>query len=119
METFTISLSGILVLKACTRPYENPVPRPHLYHPWVIILTSFSKAASIARKTLQGYERRLAAGEATMAIDGSRALLCPSIGIVVLSSLWSHAARRLPPRKLGAPKSQERRGQEFKQRIRR
>ena len=41
-----------------------------------------------------------------MAIDGSRVLICPLTGVVVLSSLQNHAAMRLPPRKSGAPEKE-------------
>ena len=56
-------------------------------------------------------ERKLAVGETTAAIYGSWALLRPLTGVVVSSSLRNHAAMRLPPRKPGAPETQERRKQ--------
>ena len=62
-------------------------------------------------------ERKLAVGETTTAIDGSWALICPLTSVVVSSTLRNHAAMRLPPRKPGAPETQERRKQGFKQRI--
>ena len=62
-------------------------------------------------------ERKLAVGETTAAIDGSLAHICPLTGVVVSSSLRNHVAMRLPPRKLGALETQERRKQGFKQRI--
>ena len=71
------------------------------------MLTSPSKAASIARKNPTKLKRKLAVGETTAATDGSRALICPLTGVVVLSILQNHAAMRLPPKKPGAPETQK------------